>query len=180
MSHLLSRFLRIGCLSGPVALAFFVCPAGCGKRTGSGASSPTHEASAFIEGFRFTPLPVMEDSDEIAVPWVMDSAPGSSGGIIAPLERDPEREFRVLFSKVAQGEPDDLETFWDMIFSSIPPTDGGPVKWERHLETPHFAYGSYSAGQERVGRIWISLADNNDFTKVELHLRMVEQSHANE
>ena len=174
----MSRLLNIGRLSGSVALAFVVCPAGCGKKTGSVVGPPTHEASPFIDGFRFNPLPVVEGTNEIAVPWVMESAPGPSGGIIAPSECDPEREFRLVFTKISSGEPDDLESFWDMILSSIPPTDGGPVKWERHPESPHFAHGSYPAVQGRVGRIWIALADNNDFTKVELHLRMVEQAQA--
>lgn len=141
----------------------------------SGLPPKGHPASEFFSEFRFDPLPVIDGTDEIAVPWVANSAPGPSGTTIFPAEHDPEREIRMVFSKIADGEPSDLSSFWTMILAgSLSPADP-TISWERHPEAPHLAYGSYSAGDGRAGRIWISLASNDGFDKVELHLRMTEE-----
>ena len=98
-----------------------------------------------------------------------------SGTIISPLEHYPEREARLVFRKIADGSPNDLDSFWQMILSSMASPSSPVIEWQRDSTTPHFAYGTYSAGADRIGRIWIEIAPTDDFKRVDLHLRMVEQ-----
>lgn len=160
------------------AMAMVLVSAACKQSSSSTASTAgidAHWVTEFFEEFRFEPLPITEDTSEIAVPWVVETAPGSSGTFISPLTHDPERELRMVFKKIAKGEPSTLDSFWNMLQESVPTSEGYSITWKRHQELPHFAYGTYPAGDGRIGRIWISLASNDAFDRVELHLRMVEQ-----
>ena len=131
--------------------------------------------STFFSEFDFAPITVHPGTSEISVPWVSETAGGPSGGAIGPLFHYPEREYRCIFSHVGEGAIPELKEFWAMILSSFRGASNPVIDWERHEETPYFAYGTYPAAKGMVGRIWIELAPSPSRHKIHLHLRMIEQ-----
>lgn len=143
--------------------------------------SGAYPESTFFREFDFDPISVHPGTavhpgtDEISIPWVADTAGGPSGGTIGPLFHYPEREYRYIFSHVGEGAVPELSEFWSMILSAFEVPSSPGIDWERHEETPYFAYATYPAAEGMVGRIWIELAPSPSRHRVHLHLRMIEQ-----
>jgi hypothetical protein len=131
--------------------------------------------STFFREFDFAPITVHPGTSEISVPWGRVTAGRSSEGAISPLFHYPEREYSYIFSHVGEGSIPKLEEFWTMILSSFEGASTPEIDWERHEETPYFAYGTYPAAKGMLGRIWIALAPSPSGHEIHLHLRMIEQ-----